>query len=151
MFKVSLLYFVFAKLSIRTHSSISLFLLKQLTSKLRQNCELKLYLAYRAYRAAPVHTKCRLKVYGGNLLLIDFRLPFQGAQYVKCRAQRCTEANRQYLFPGHVDTNSLVVQDEYVFTQVGVVVMPDLFFSRSLSRCFIKLVVFIFSHNGCCL
>lgn len=41
-----------------------------------------------------------------------------GAQYVKCRAQRCTEGNRQYLFPGHVDTNSLVVQDEYVFTQV---------------------------------
>uniref|UniRef100_A0A4W6D0K7 Sortilin related VPS10 domain containing receptor 3b n=1 Tax=Lates calcarifer TaxID=8187 RepID=A0A4W6D0K7_LATCA len=38
--------------------------------------------------------------------------------YVKCRAQRCTEGNRQYLFPGHVDTNSLVVQDEYVFTQV---------------------------------
>uniref|UniRef100_A0A8C3APV2 Sortilin related VPS10 domain containing receptor 3b n=1 Tax=Cyclopterus lumpus TaxID=8103 RepID=A0A8C3APV2_CYCLU len=38
--------------------------------------------------------------------------------YVKCRAQRCTEGNRLYLFPGHVDTNSLVVQDEYVFTQV---------------------------------
>uniref|UniRef100_A0A3B4US96 Sortilin related VPS10 domain containing receptor 3b n=1 Tax=Seriola dumerili TaxID=41447 RepID=A0A3B4US96_SERDU len=34
------------------------------------------------------------------------------------RAQRCTDGNRQYLFPGHVDTNSLVVQDEYVFTQV---------------------------------
>uniref|UniRef100_A0A3P8SJK5 Sortilin related VPS10 domain containing receptor 3b n=1 Tax=Amphiprion percula TaxID=161767 RepID=A0A3P8SJK5_AMPPE len=33
-------------------------------------------------------------------------------------APRCTEGNRQYLFPGHVDTNSLVVQDEYVFTQV---------------------------------
>uniref|UniRef100_A0A665XCD1 Sortilin related VPS10 domain containing receptor 3b n=1 Tax=Echeneis naucrates TaxID=173247 RepID=A0A665XCD1_ECHNA len=33
-------------------------------------------------------------------------------------AQRCSEGNRQYLFPGHVDTNSLVVQDEYVFTQV---------------------------------
>uniref|UniRef100_A0A8C3AQQ8 Sortilin related VPS10 domain containing receptor 3b n=1 Tax=Cyclopterus lumpus TaxID=8103 RepID=A0A8C3AQQ8_CYCLU len=42
----------------------------------------------------------------------------KGAQYVKCRAQRCTEGNRLYLFPGHVDTNSLVVQDEYVFTQV---------------------------------
>uniref|UniRef100_A0A3B5AIP4 VPS10 domain-containing receptor SorCS3-like n=1 Tax=Stegastes partitus TaxID=144197 RepID=A0A3B5AIP4_9TELE len=40
------------------------------------------------------------------------------AQYVKCRAPRCTEGNRQYLFPGHVDTDSLVVQDEYVFTQV---------------------------------
>ncbi|KAF7220419.1 VPS10 domain-containing receptor SorCS3 [Nothobranchius furzeri] len=40
------------------------------------------------------------------------------AQYVKCRAHRCTDGNRQYIFPGHVDTNSLVVQDEYVFTQV---------------------------------
>ncbi|XP_004077390.2 VPS10 domain-containing receptor SorCS3 [Oryzias latipes] len=40
------------------------------------------------------------------------------AQYVKCRAQRCSEGSRQYLFPGYVDTNSLVVQDEYVFTQV---------------------------------
>ncbi|XP_019715789.1 VPS10 domain-containing receptor SorCS3-like [Hippocampus comes] len=49
---------------------------------------------------------------------IETRVAKGRAQYVKCRAQRCTEANRQYLFPGHVDTNSLVVQDEYVFTQV---------------------------------
>ncbi|XP_041738172.1 VPS10 domain-containing receptor SorCS3-like isoform X2 [Coregonus clupeaformis] len=41
-----------------------------------------------------------------------------GAQYVTCRAQRCTESNRQYLFPGHIDQNSLVVQDDYVFVQV---------------------------------
>ncbi|KAM9394637.1 VPS10 domain-containing receptor SorCS3-like isoform 2-T2 [Salvelinus alpinus] len=40
------------------------------------------------------------------------------AQYVKCRAQRCTESNRQYLFPGYIDKNSLVVQDNYVFVQV---------------------------------
>uniref|UniRef100_A0A674CPK0 Sortilin related VPS10 domain containing receptor 3b n=1 Tax=Salmo trutta TaxID=8032 RepID=A0A674CPK0_SALTR len=40
------------------------------------------------------------------------------AQYVTCRAQRCTESNRQYLFPGHIDQNSLVVQDNYVFVQV---------------------------------
>lgn len=64
--------------------------------------------------------------------LISFRLP-PGAQYVKCRAPRCTEADRQYLFPGHVDTNSLVVQDEYVFTQVCVV--TDYFFLS------IKLIV----------
>uniref|UniRef100_A0A3B3D5D5 Sortilin related VPS10 domain containing receptor 3b n=1 Tax=Oryzias melastigma TaxID=30732 RepID=A0A3B3D5D5_ORYME len=44
--------------------------------------------------------------------------PITGAQYVKCRAQRCSEGSKQYLFPGYVDTNSLVVQDEYVFTQV---------------------------------
>lgn len=66
--------------------------------------------------------------------LISFRL-FPGAQYVKCRAQRCTDGNRQYLFPGHVDTNSLVVQDEYVFTQVT-------FLDQT------KPVVFIFSHKG---
>lgn len=58
--------------------------------------------------------------------LISFRLP-PGAQYVRCRAPRCTEADRKYLFPGHVDTNSLVVQDEYVFTQVCIVIDYFLF------------------------
>ncbi|XP_078144743.1 VPS10 domain-containing receptor SorCS3-like [Centroberyx gerrardi] len=53
-----------------------------------------------------------------DVVHIETRIAKGRAQYVKCRAQRCTEANRQYLFPGHVDTNSLVVQDEYVFTQV---------------------------------
>ncbi|XP_054654602.1 VPS10 domain-containing receptor SorCS3 isoform X2 [Dunckerocampus dactyliophorus] len=53
-----------------------------------------------------------------DVVHIETRITKGRAQYVKCRAQRCTEANRQYLFPGYVDTNSLVVQDEYVFTQV---------------------------------
>ncbi|XP_073337972.1 VPS10 domain-containing receptor SorCS3 [Pagrus major] len=53
-----------------------------------------------------------------DVVHIETRIAKGRAQYVKCRAPRCTEANRQYLFPGHVDTNSLVVQDEYVFTQV---------------------------------
>nr|XP_057914257.1 VPS10 domain-containing receptor SorCS3 [Doryrhamphus excisus] len=53
-----------------------------------------------------------------DVVHIETRISKGRAQYVKCRAQRCTEANRQYLFPGYVDTNSLVVQDEYVFTQV---------------------------------
>ncbi|KAM4607452.1 VPS10 domain-containing receptor SorCS3-like [Polymixia lowei] len=53
-----------------------------------------------------------------DVVHIEARIAKGRAQYVKCRAQRCAEANRQYLFPGHVDTNSLVVQDEYVFTQV---------------------------------
>uniref|UniRef100_A0A8C4HX30 Sortilin related VPS10 domain containing receptor 3b n=1 Tax=Dicentrarchus labrax TaxID=13489 RepID=A0A8C4HX30_DICLA len=52
-----------------------------------------------------------------DVVHIETRIAKGCAQYVKCRAQRCTEGNRQYLFPGHVDTNSLVVQDEYVFTQ----------------------------------
>lgn len=68
--------------------------------------------------------------------LISFCL-FPGAQYVRCRAQRCTDGNRQYLFPGHVDTNSLVVQDEYVFTQVCIVID---YFSR---------LSVIFSCKGC--
>ncbi|KAM6916732.1 VPS10 domain-containing receptor SorCS3-like [Xenentodon cancila] len=53
-----------------------------------------------------------------DVVHIETRIAKGRAQYVKCRAQRCTEGNRQYLFPGYVDTNSLVVQDEYVFTQV---------------------------------
>ena len=53
-----------------------------------------------------------------DIQMDDNVFSLSGAQYVRCRAQRCTEANRQYLFPGYVDTNSLVVQDEYVFTQV---------------------------------
>uniref|UniRef100_A0A3Q4B2C5 PKD domain-containing protein n=1 Tax=Mola mola TaxID=94237 RepID=A0A3Q4B2C5_MOLML len=53
-----------------------------------------------------------------DVVHIETRFAKGRAQYVKCRAQRCTDGNRQYLFPGHVDTNSLVVQDEYVFTQV---------------------------------
>ncbi|XP_061915195.1 VPS10 domain-containing receptor SorCS3-like [Entelurus aequoreus] len=53
-----------------------------------------------------------------DVVHMETRIAKGRAQYVRCRVQRCTEANRQYLFPGHVDTNSLVVQDEYVFTQV---------------------------------
>uniref|UniRef100_A0A3B5AL67 VPS10 domain-containing receptor SorCS3-like n=1 Tax=Stegastes partitus TaxID=144197 RepID=A0A3B5AL67_9TELE len=53
-----------------------------------------------------------------DVVHIETRIGKGRAQYVKCRAPRCTEGNRQYLFPGHVDTDSLVVQDEYVFTQV---------------------------------
>uniref|UniRef100_A0A8D3DBS1 PKD domain-containing protein n=1 Tax=Scophthalmus maximus TaxID=52904 RepID=A0A8D3DBS1_SCOMX len=38
--------------------------------------------------------------------------------YVTCRAQMCTEANRNYPFPGYIDISSLVVQDDYIFIQV---------------------------------
>ncbi|TMS04925.1 VPS10 domain-containing receptor SorCS1, partial [Larimichthys crocea] len=53
-----------------------------------------------------------------DVVHIETRIAKGRAKYVKCRAQQCSEGNRQYLFPGYVDTNSLVVQDEYVFTQV---------------------------------
>ncbi|XP_016395297.1 VPS10 domain-containing receptor SorCS3-like [Sinocyclocheilus rhinocerous] len=39
-------------------------------------------------------------------------------QYVTCRAQACSESSRTYPFSGYIETNSLVVQDEYVFVQV---------------------------------
>lgn len=32
----------------------------------------------------------------------------------------CTEANRNYPFPGYIDISSLVVQDDYIFIQVGI-------------------------------
>lgn len=41
-------------------------------------------------------------------------------QYVTCRAQMCTEANRNYPFPGYIDISSLVVQDDYIFIQVAL-------------------------------
>uniref|UniRef100_A0A667XEI7 Sortilin related VPS10 domain containing receptor 3 n=1 Tax=Myripristis murdjan TaxID=586833 RepID=A0A667XEI7_9TELE len=39
-------------------------------------------------------------------------------QYVTCRAQMCTEPNRNYPFFGYIDISSLVVQDDYIFIQV---------------------------------
>ncbi|XP_058508169.1 VPS10 domain-containing receptor SorCS3 [Solea solea] len=64
-----------------------------------------------------------------DVVHIETRIAKGRAQYVKCRAQRCTEGNRQHLFPGDVDTNSLVVQDEYVFTQVTKSGRPSYFVS----------------------
>lgn len=41
------------------------------------------------------------------------------ALYITCKLQNCTDANKGKPFPGYIDPNSLVVQDEYVFVQVG--------------------------------
>uniref|UniRef100_A0A452I453 PKD domain-containing protein n=1 Tax=Gopherus agassizii TaxID=38772 RepID=A0A452I453_9SAUR len=40
--------------------------------------------------------------------------PFN-AQYITCRMQNCTEATRSKPFPGYIDPDSLIVQDDYVF------------------------------------
>lgn len=40
------------------------------------------------------------------------------ALYITCKLQNCTEASKAKPFPGYIDPNSLVVQDEYVFVQV---------------------------------
>ncbi|KAE8280724.1 VPS10 domain-containing receptor SorCS3 Precursor [Larimichthys crocea] len=60
-----------------------------------------------------------------DVVHIETRIAKGRAKYVKCRAQQCSEGNRQYLFPGYVDTNSLVVQDEYVFTQDMHIISTD--------------------------
>uniref|UniRef100_A0A8B9L9C8 Sortilin related VPS10 domain containing receptor 3 n=1 Tax=Astyanax mexicanus TaxID=7994 RepID=A0A8B9L9C8_ASTMX len=39
-------------------------------------------------------------------------------QYMTCRAQACSESNRVFPFPGYIETNSLVVQDDYIVIQV---------------------------------
>lgn len=46
-------------------------------------------------------------------------VPVADVQYVTCRAHTCTEANRNYPFQGFIDISSLVVQDDYIFIQVG--------------------------------
>uniref|UniRef100_A0A8C5HQ37 VPS10 domain-containing receptor SorCS2 n=1 Tax=Gouania willdenowi TaxID=441366 RepID=A0A8C5HQ37_GOUWI len=46
------------------------------------------------------------------------------ALYVTCKLQNCSEANKGKPFPGFIDPNSLVVQDEYVFVQVSTAGRP---------------------------
>ncbi|XP_077460525.1 VPS10 domain-containing receptor SorCS1 isoform X2 [Stigmatopora argus] len=41
------------------------------------------------------------------------------AMYVTCKLRNCTDGNKGKPFPGYIDPNSLVVQDEYVFVQVS--------------------------------
>lgn len=48
-----------------------------------------------------------------------FCLP-SGSQYITCKLQNCSDGNRGKPFPGFIIPNSLVVQDEYVFIQVGL-------------------------------
>ncbi|XP_043569021.1 VPS10 domain-containing receptor SorCS3-like isoform X1 [Chiloscyllium plagiosum] len=53
-----------------------------------------------------------------DLVHIEARNTAGYAQYVTCRIQNCSEAASSKLFPGYIDHNSLVVQDDYVFAQV---------------------------------
>uniref|UniRef100_A0AAX7SMR1 PKD domain-containing protein n=1 Tax=Astatotilapia calliptera TaxID=8154 RepID=A0AAX7SMR1_ASTCA len=53
-----------------------------------------------------------------DLIHMEAHTPDGNVQYVTCRAQMCTEANRNYPFPGYIDISSLVVQDDYIFIQV---------------------------------
>uniref|UniRef100_A0A665W0T3 PKD domain-containing protein n=1 Tax=Echeneis naucrates TaxID=173247 RepID=A0A665W0T3_ECHNA len=53
-----------------------------------------------------------------DLVHMEAHTPDGNVQYVTCRAQMCTEGNRNYPFPGYIDISSLVVQDDYIFIQV---------------------------------
>ncbi|XP_006630890.2 VPS10 domain-containing receptor SorCS3 [Lepisosteus oculatus] len=53
-----------------------------------------------------------------DLVHMEARTDDGRAQYVTCRVQECSEPNRHHPFPSYIDTNSLVVQDDYVFIQV---------------------------------
>uniref|UniRef100_A0A673NJ46 VPS10 domain-containing receptor SorCS3-like n=1 Tax=Sinocyclocheilus rhinocerous TaxID=307959 RepID=A0A673NJ46_9TELE len=53
-----------------------------------------------------------------HTIILFLSLLTTDCQYVTCRAQACSESSRTYPFSGYIETNSLVVQDEYVFVQV---------------------------------
>ncbi|XP_066514332.1 VPS10 domain-containing receptor SorCS3 [Hoplias malabaricus] len=39
-------------------------------------------------------------------------------QYMTCKAQACSDSSRTFPFPGYIEPNSLVVQDDYIVIQV---------------------------------
>ncbi|KAJ0033445.1 hypothetical protein NQD34_000552 [Periophthalmus magnuspinnatus] len=53
-----------------------------------------------------------------DLVHMEAHTPDGNVQYVTCRTLLCSESNREYPFPGYVDINSLIVQDDYIFIQV---------------------------------
>ncbi|XP_026864207.2 VPS10 domain-containing receptor SorCS1 isoform X2 [Electrophorus electricus] len=54
-----------------------------------------------------------------GLIHLETSISETQALYVTCKLQNCTEGNKGKPFPGNIDPNSLVVQDEYVFVQVS--------------------------------
>ncbi len=64
-------------------------------------------------------------------VLINLCVCLTEMQYITCRAQKCSEEGRQYPFSGRIDTNSLVVQDQYIFLQVQMCVR----FIKCISVC----------------
>ncbi|ELK04970.1 VPS10 domain-containing receptor SorCS1 [Pteropus alecto] len=53
-----------------------------------------------------------------DLVHLEARTMDGHSQYLTCRMQNCTEANRNKPFPGYIDPDSLIVQDDYVFVQL---------------------------------
>ncbi|XP_068178070.1 VPS10 domain-containing receptor SorCS1-like isoform X2 [Antennarius striatus] len=59
-----------------------------------------------------------------GLIHLETSISEEQALYVTCKLKNCTDANKGKPFPGYIDPNSLVVQDEYVFVQVSTVGRP---------------------------
>lgn len=57
-------------------------------------------------------------IYAQDLKRLGFVLYLSDSQYITCKMQNCSEATRSKPFPGYIDHNSLIVQDDYVFVQV---------------------------------
>ncbi|XP_077908843.1 VPS10 domain-containing receptor SorCS1 isoform X9 [Ictidomys tridecemlineatus] len=53
-----------------------------------------------------------------DLVHLETRTVDGHSQYLTCRMQNCTETNRNKPFPGYIDPDSLIVQDDYVFVQL---------------------------------
>nr|XP_003409177.1 VPS10 domain-containing receptor SorCS1 isoform X2 [Loxodonta africana] len=53
-----------------------------------------------------------------DLVHLEARTVDGHSQYLTCRMQNCTEANRNKPFSGYIDPDSLIVQDDYVFVQL---------------------------------
>lgn len=63
-----------------------------------------------------------------DLKCLGFVLFLSDAQYITCKMQNCSEATRSKPFPGYIDHNSLIVQDDYVFVQVQDTLFSYLFY-----------------------
>ncbi|XP_066457586.1 VPS10 domain-containing receptor SorCS1 [Eleutherodactylus coqui] len=53
-----------------------------------------------------------------DLVHLETKTPEGHAQYIVCKMNNCSETVRTKPFAGYIDTNSLIVQDEYVFVQL---------------------------------
>uniref|UniRef100_A0A3Q2YJU7 Sortilin related VPS10 domain containing receptor 1 n=1 Tax=Hippocampus comes TaxID=109280 RepID=A0A3Q2YJU7_HIPCM len=62
--------------------------------------------------------------FGRRWQMVSVSNKLWAALYVTCKLQNCTDANKGKPFPGYIDHNSLVVQDEYVFVQVSTTGKP---------------------------
>ncbi|XP_016124851.1 VPS10 domain-containing receptor SorCS1-like [Sinocyclocheilus grahami] len=60
-----------------------------------------------------------------GLIHLETSISETQALYITCKLQNCTDANKGKPFPGYIDPNSLVVQDEYVFVQDLHVISTD--------------------------